>query len=305
MSSIGNNAIVAVALKDNKGDIPTTWRKIRARTAPLDDTAEQLKSEALTGNRFKEKGMTIALATNGNITTEGNREELKIMLMAAGFDIDTSVADQETYSASQSILKWLDFIIYRTDVSLKEKFKDCRIDSIQIDISAKSFTTIQYAIEGISTTRGGTLDETISLPEDPRFVCLDAKYNFNGTDISAKVRDISLKINNNLDKEDYPINSIERESLDAQSSTIELSGTVEFNKTDFEAYKTQLKETSSVGVIIDLDSKVKAELSEFTFTEVSAPVDTADKIRISFNGEASLPSNGGTPLKFIVDTTAY
>jgi len=305
MGSIGNNAIIAVGKKDSKGAVPSSWEKLRARSVPINDDINFLNSEALTGNRFKSKGMAISTSVSGSLTTEGNREELRVMLPAAGFSVDTSTPDIEVYEVNPTIANWLDIIVHRTDELVTEKFKDVKIDSIQIDISAKSFTTIQYSVEGIDVERSETLTETIADPVDPRFVCLDVLVNLAGNDVTAKLRDMSIKLNNNIDKEDYPINSISRSSLDAQSSTLEISGTIEFTKADYETYKTQLRNSESVQMVIDLDSKVKLTYPEFTFSEVSAPVDTPDKIRISFSGEATVPDTGESPMQVTIDLTDY
>jgi len=220
-----------------------------------------------------------------------------------GTTITSDSIYDHVFKVSNTLDTWGTGLIDYTDETMYKEYRGIKGDSLSFSAQQKSYISASMSAMGLEGTRvdGSSVPtdySTINNITEERLLSFDTSVAVNSGDITGVVDDIELNLNNNLDGDDYAINSRIRRDLIATASDADVTITTQFNKVDYLNYKSQLEEGTDISLDYNLAPYLDIELPKVMLTEVAAPADTQDKITISMSGNVYNDTAQGSPMIF-------
>lgn len=290
----GSNSRTLIGKQAAKGTEATTYTQVLSTGNSMNTKYSTAFSKALTGNRFTAGGFTSKMSAEGGTPAEITKESLQLFLEFAGFTLNAG-----KWSIGQNIATWATVVKELMDEAYHEKYVDCKINDLAIKVEKESYVAADVAWLGISGTEiatafAGTVSKVCD--ESEAVPCLDTVITIGGTDITGEVESLEIKISNNIDGEHYPINSINRKSLEAQEGKIELTATVEFAKAKYIDYKDKIKNSTPVVSVINIGADIEINLPKIKWQEISADISGKERIKCSLKGMAYYDTTAQTAM---------
>ncbi|AZR72532.1 hypothetical protein BBF96_03520 [Anoxybacter fermentans] len=288
MAALGRNSVTAIGEQTAKGTEATTLTELLATSNNLETTVNYIKSEALTGKRFAEESYIAAFAVSGSIGAEVDDNLFGLILKHALGSVST-VANQDgtythTFKPGLTLSGWLTFIKMLKDEGYYEKFVDCRISQLSLNLTSQAILTCNLDILGIT---GSQIDGTAITTANTgnRLFAWDTTVTLDGADATALVDEFSFQHNNGIKEDDYGLSQYRR-TLDAENSEHTFNMTLQFDKTTYLNLKNKLASGAILPLGISVGSTLQITYPKAKLTEVSAPITGGGKILVNLAGEA-------------------
>lgn len=256
------NARVLVGVQSGKGVPATSFTQLYAKDYGLSPEASNTKSEALNGSRFfSGKSFLSKLSVGGDIPMEYSADVLLFLLENGGFGEKTDSGGDLTLKTSVSCDKWLTVVCDYVGEGAYEIVTDCKLNTLNLDLNTESFVEGSINVIGcdISFVDTGSFSGTVVQPSEEQLICLDSTITNAGSDISPKLSNAKLTLNNNLQGV-ASINSVY--NVDIIEETAETTMDITYNRFDKAIYKDGLTKllastTSEIVVTLGTDDPAK------------------------------------------------
>lgn len=298
--AIGKNSITAIGEQSAKGAEAAQLKELLATSNSMDTTVNYIKSEALTGNRFADESYPSSKASGGSIAAEVDDDTIGLILKH-GIGAGDAVTDNGdgTYSHNfkpgQKIEKWLTVIKNLSDDAYYEKYLDCKINSLSMQVTSQAIVTTNLDLLGVSSSEVSGAVTTVK-NTGKRLFAWETSVQIDGIAQDDFLDEFNFQHSNNLNGDDYGLKQ-ERRSIDAQDSEHTFKMTMQFDKTTYMDLKTDLKAGNIVPIVVTI-GPLTITYPKAKLTEVSAPVQGGGKITVSVSGEALWDSATETNVEF-------
>lgn len=233
----------------------TTMHKLDATTFNVRPSVSKVESKAIGAGRWAKDGFVGSMSVSGDVTIELTTGQLEMFLLGAGFESKgvKSTKHQEILPAD-SIEQYLTIVNDYQEDDLHEVSQDCLVSSLEINAQTESYVNMSANIIGMNHEIGSTkLNITpVALKGSP-LICLGAKLIETTTDMTAKIDNFSLTIDNKLEGK-KALNSVYFKSIrQSDRGTVSISiGYNEFDKATYIKAQELLKKNTSYKVEIEL-----------------------------------------------------
>ncbi|MCK8824733.1 phage tail tube protein [Fuchsiella alkaliacetigena] len=270
-----------------------------------DNTENTIKVEATYGLKAGDSiDIDIDTATIDSVDHETKLVKLDEPLEEAPSAGDAVVNNDRyahVFKTALTIDYWATLIRDMRDEDMYSIFKDCKINSLNLNATSQAYLTLDVTWNGI---KGDEVED--QAPEDdytvdnltgPKMVATDIDLLIDEEDATDIVDDFTTAVNNNLDTEDFGLNRTkQRRTLDVEEGEINLDFTAQFDRQMYLDLKEKEKENIYTEVEAQFDEGLAIEYPRVKVNSVEAPVDGPGKVTTSFNGNALFDQTEETPM---------
>lgn len=237
----------------------TTFKKLAATDAGLSFAINHIDSQALTGSRFSEAGVSKIGDVGGSVPTEISRESLQDLLKIGGFNFATDVSDLVGTPVDTKIATYGTIVVEDLENGMHEIYKNVILNTATLQLAVDSFAMLNGDFIAISApiVNDGAFGGTVNDYTDAKIYCDGATILNKAADISAKVEGLTLTINNNC----AAVKSVnDTRKLVQNKSEISLNYTLnEFDKSLYLESFTDIGNDASQSVTVTLNNGTVGE----------------------------------------------